>query len=271
MDKFKKAKLLKIKSKHRILSHLEGIHKTFIFGEEDDLKNIREYTYGDDIRNINWIITARERKPFVVEREEIKCQNVKVVLFVDQEFLFKNKLERLIEVFSLIGYSVLYQKDRLEVFIVSNGLQKYFKHRNSHLVVDEAVDFLLSMDLKNLKIKPKDSLNFISKGKRSLVILVGDFVFSIDLSPLLHKHKLYLIRIRDKEEEYPDIYRGYQLRSFDEKRKIPYLKKDMIKRYTANLKEIDEKLNSFLTAHRIPNTKIYTEEDPLIKLKKLFS
>ncbi len=265
-----RARLITIKAKHRVLSHLEGLHKTFVFGEEDDLKNIREYTYGDDIRKISWIITARERKPFVIEREEVKSQNIKISLLLDQEFLFKNKLEKAIEIYSLLGYAAIFQRDKLETFIITDTLEKFFKHKNSPVSVEEATHYISGLNLKNKTFKP-EVLKILSRGKRSLLVLIGDFVYPVDLFSLSLKHKIFIIVVRDRDEENPSPYKGYQLKSFDEKKKIPYLRKEMVNMYIENLKKIDRKLSQFLSNKKIPHIKIYTDEDPLPKLKKLFS
>ncbi len=269
MDIKEKARFLTIRSKERILNYLEGIHKTFVFGEEDDLKNIREYTYGDDIRKINWIITARERKPYVVEREELKSQNIRIAIFLDQEFLFKDKLEKLIEVYSLLSYATLLKKDKLEIFILTDRLEKHIKVK-SIFQIEEISEYIVSINIKTKKFTDK-VLESLFYGKRSFTILIGDFIYKLNLLPVSYRHKLAVIILRDPDEEDPVKYVSYQLKSFDEKRKIPFLRKDMAVFYKKNLKSMDKDLKEFLINRRIPFTKIYTYEDPLIKLKKLFS
>ncbi|WP_457638721.1 DUF58 domain-containing protein [Persephonella sp.] len=266
-----KSRLITIKIRQKVLSILEGQHQVLKFGEEDDLKNIREYTYGDNVKRINWIITAKERRPYVVEREEIKSQNIVVCIFIDQEFLFKNKLEKLIEVYSIIGYSALYQKDKLHTYVFSEGLEKYFKHRNSLSLIDDAVSFISSIPLRKKQLDIKNFSKMIKSSKRSLVILIGDFFYPADLVELASKHKLKVIKIRDREEENPERYTGYHLKSFDGKRKIPYLVKPMVKNYTENLKKIDEKLRQQTVLKKIPVKTVYTDEDPFVKLRLLFS
>ncbi|NPA53943.1 MAG: DUF58 domain-containing protein [Aquificae bacterium] len=269
MDLKEKAKLISINSREKVLNYLEGIHKTFVFGEEDDLKNIREYTYGDDIRKINWIITARERKPYIVEREEIKSQNIRLILLLDQEFLFKNKLEKLIETFSLLGYAALFKQDKLEVYILTDKVEKSFKVKNIHQI-EQISEFIASLNLKEKKFSPKTAEK-IAYGRRSFTIFIGDFIYEINLLPISYQHKLAVLIIRDLEEENPQNYVSYQLRSFDERRKIPFLRKDMVDVYKKNLLRLDTKLKTFLVNKKIPYTKIYTHQDPFEKLKRLFS
>ncbi|WP_457641738.1 DUF58 domain-containing protein [Persephonella sp.] len=267
----KKARLISIKAKHRALSLTEGLHKTFILGEEDDLKSIREYTYGDDIRKISWIITAKEKKPYVVEREELRSQNIIIVLLLDQDMLFKNKLEKVAEIYGLLGYSILYQKDKLNTYIITEKVEYFMKHKNTPLIVENSIEKIMNLDLEKTTLNPSKLTEIILRHKRSLVILIGDFFYSVNLLQISKKHKLAIIKVRDREEENPEKYEKFQLKSFDRKKKIPYLRKDMIKTYKKNLRDIDENLRIFISNKRIPHTKIYTDEDPYIKLKIMFS
>ncbi|WP_457644284.1 DUF58 domain-containing protein [Persephonella sp.] len=266
-----KGRLITIKAKHRALSLTEGLHKTFTIGEEDDLKSIREYTYGDDIRKISWIITAKERKPHVVEREELRSQNVIVVLLLDQDMLFKNKLEKVAEIYALIGFSVLYQKDKLNTYILSDKVEYFMKHKNTPVIVEDTVDKIMSLKLRKSILDLSKLPQILLKHRRSHVILIGDFCYPVDLLHISKKHRLAIIKVRDREEENPAKYEKYQLKSFDGKRKIPFLRKDMITTYIKNLHSIDSELRLFMFNRRIPHTTIYTDEDPYIKLKIMFS
>ncbi|SNZ02979.1 Protein of unknown function DUF58 [Persephonella hydrogeniphila] len=266
-----KKRIITIKIRQKVLSFFEGQHRALKFGEEDDLKNIREYTYGDNVKRINWIITAKEKKPYIVEREERKSQNIIVVLLLDQEMLYENKIDKLVEVYSIIGFSALYQKDKLYTYILTDRVETFIKHRNSFSLIDDAVDEILNLELKNKKLNLKELERYLLKHKRSYVILIGDFVYPVDLTKISGKHKIAIIKIRDRTEENPEKFTGYQLKSFDEKRKIPYLIKPMVNTYRKNLKEIDEKLRQFTVLKRIPVKTIYTDEDPFLKLRLMFS
>ncbi len=266
-----KSRLISIKVKQKVLSSVEGLHKALIFGEEDDLKNIREYTYGDNVKRINWIITAKERKPYVVEREELKSQNIIAVLLLDQEVLFKNKLDKISEIFAILGYSALYQKDKFHTYIITDKVEKYFSHRNHPQQITNIMDFIYSLNLKDKKLKTEILERILSRHKRSLVVLIGDFVYPVNLIKITSKHKLAVICVRDREEENPSKYTGYQLKSFDGKRKIPLLISPMVKTYRQNLEELDTNLKRQIALKRIPFKKIFTDEDPYIKLKAMFS
>ncbi|NPA13376.1 MAG: DUF58 domain-containing protein [Aquificae bacterium] len=266
-----KSRLIAIKIRQKVLSILEGRHKILKFGEEDDLKGIREYTYGDPIKKISWIISAKYRKPFVVERDLLKSQNIIICLLLDQEFLFGKKLDKLAEVYSLIAFSGLYQKDKLFTYIFTDTLERRFNHRGVLTTVEDVLRYIYSMELKNKRLNPVEIEGAVLRHKPSLVILIGDFFYKLNLYKLATKHKVAILKIREKDEENPTPYTGYQLISFDEKERIPNLVKPMVVNYKKNLEDIDTHLKKFTTLKKIPVETIYTYEDPLIKLKKVFS
>ncbi len=266
-----KTRLITIKIRQKVLSFYEGIHRALKFGEEDDLKNIREYTYGDNVKRINWIITAKEKKPFVIEREERKNQNIIIVLLLDQEMLYGKKLQKLYEIYSILGFSALYQKDKLNTYIFTDKMEKFFKHRNAFTVVEDVLKFVDAISLKDKKLQTNQIEKYLLRHKRSIVILVGDFVYPIDISLISSRHKLFIIKVREKDEEDPKKYTGYQLKSFDLKRKIPFLIKPMVKSYIKNLRNLDENLRQQAVLKRVPVKTIYTHEDPFIKLRMMFS
>ncbi len=269
MDLQEKARLINIKSKIRILSFLEGGNRIFSTGDNDDIKNIREYSYGDDIRKINWIITARERKPYIVEREQLKNKNIKIIILLDKNFLFKTKLEKLIEVYSLLSYASLFQRDKLSLAVLTDRVEVDTKIKN---VKDtEKTANLLSSTEINKKVLDIEKLNLVLPEQRSILILIGDFIYKLELTPKILKHHLFFIKIRDKDEENPAIYINRQLRSFDNRRKIPVLARDIVKEYIKNLKDIDVHNEKIALKYKIHRKKIYTYEDPLFKLVELFS
>ena len=266
-----KTRLITIKIRQKVLSFYEGLHKALKFGEEDDLKNIREYTYGDNVKRINWIITAKEKKPFVIEREERKNQNIIVVLLLDQEMLYGSKLQKLYEIFSILGFSALYQKDRLNTYIFTDRMEKFFQHRNTFSAVEDVLKFVDTIPLKDKRLKIDQIDKYLLRHKRSIVILIGDFVYPVNISRISSRHKLFIIKVREKDEEDPKKYTGYQLKSFDLKRRIPFLIKPMVRNYIKNLNSIDENLRQQAVLKRVPVKTIYTNEDLFLKLRMMFS
>jgi len=111
----------KVKFKKLILS------KSLVkFYESDDFKELRDYIPGEDIRNIHWISSAKHQKLLSIEKENLKNQKIAIILLLDKNMLFKNKLAIVKEIFYILAISAIFYKQKLEVFVISDKI-KYFK------------------------------------------------------------------------------------------------------------------------------------------------
>lgn len=106
--------------------------------------------------------------------------------------------------------------------------------------------------------------------RRSLIFIVGDFYGDIDLS-LLNKHELFAVLVRDRFEEEPKLFGEMDLIDPNSMQSETFmLSPKIIKAYQSSLREHDEKLYGHFAQHRIKHTKIYTDEEPFMKLSTLF-
>lgn len=126
------------------------------------------------------------------------------------------------EIYALIGFSVLYQKDKLNTYILTDSVDYYMKHKNTPVIVEDAVERIMSLKLKKKTLDLSILPQVLLKHKRSYVILIGDFCYPVDLLHISRKHRIAIIKVRDREEENPEKYEKYQLKSFDGKRRIPF-------------------------------------------------
>jgi len=104
----------KIKIKNKILS------KSLIkFYEGDDFKELRDYISGEDVRNIHWLSSAKHQKLLSIEKEQLKNQKIALILLLDKNMLFEDKLDILLETFEILAFSGLFYKQKVEVFVVT--------------------------------------------------------------------------------------------------------------------------------------------------------
>ena len=106
--------------------------------------------------------------------------------------------------------------------------------------------------------------------KKSLIFIVGDFYGDIDLS-LLNKHEVFAVMVRDRFEEAPKLSGEMEL--IDPNTMEPQefmLSPKLIKAYQKELERHDTELMAHFDQHRIKHTKIYTDEEPFVKLSNLF-
>ncbi len=238
----------KVKFKKLILS------KSLIkFYEGEDFKELRDYIPGEDIRNIHWISSAKHRKLLSIEREHLKNQKIALILLVDKDMLFEDKLEIVKEIFYILSVSALFYKQKLSVYVVSDEV-KMFMPKN-YKDIEKIIEYIYSLDLKKVKLK-----DFYLKQKDSLAVYVGDFFYKIRLNP---KNKNILLFVRKKVEENPKKLLFNSLISIDKAKKT-YLDMDNLKHYISLLQKNDR----FYKKEK--SRKIYSKENLIAILKETF-
>ena len=107
-------KALQLKARHQVYSLLSGHNLSKLHGEGYDFAELREYQIGDDIRKINWMISAKLGKPYIKELHANRELSVVVATFMDSSMYFglgNAKQEKLTEVATLLSYATLQQND----------------------------------------------------------------------------------------------------------------------------------------------------------------
>jgi uncharacterized protein (DUF58 family) len=155
---------------------------------------------GEDSRKIDWKSTAKTGEPHVKLFFEEREVNVALVALMSGSLLFRDKKETLFEVCSLLGYGSLKMQNRLTPVMLDEKVTLYPTSKKLHSIehfikeLDKVELYKKSVDLKNLNLKQK-----------SLVILVGDFLGEFDLSLLANRHEVFVVIIRERFEENPEV------------------------------------------------------------------
>ncbi len=275
-------KTLQLKARHQVYTLLSGHNLSKLHGEGYDFSELREYQMGDDIRKINWTITAKLGKPYIKELHANRELSVVVAALMDGSLYFgsKNsnmvnaKQTKLTEVTTLLGYAaqqnadlftgISYEQDHTNVTPPTKQLyhiEQFSKTLFEASVLGTKVDYNTSIqDLFRRVHKP------------SLIFVIGDFLEEIDLSLPAQKHEVIAIIIRDREEESPKKLGEVTLRSPQDKSKMDtYFGKRSIEKYLAKLQENDEKLIEHFSRYDIRYVKIFTDDEVVGKLVSLFS
>ena len=267
----KKTSLL-IKTYKNLFLDRTGSHLSkYSSGSGLDFKDLREYTSGDDIRHINWKVTARARKPIVNEFYENKQISVIVVLLNNGSLYFgsvKQKIDIAKEIFLLLNISAVYNQDKTESIILSSFIEKEYS-------LNKKILNLLEVDLKNINCLNKtidyELLNnyLLSQKRKSVVFLIGDFFDEIDLKLIAKKHELNLIIIRDKFEEEPALLGEFNLIDTNSLNSNEFfLDQEILDLYKEELQKQDFKLFNYLYKNGIKYKKIYTIDNIFTKLRE---
>ncbi len=169
---------------NKVETVLQGNYKSILYGHGLDFKEIREYTEKDDIRNIDWNVTARTGKPFVKTYQEEKELIIWIVIDLSPSMLFGskelNKKEIAIQFASIIAYLAFKNGDKVGAIILNKNNNKIISPTRGLKHVYRIVqEFLSYYDITNFELDTA-SLNKINKvlGKKKQIFFISDFIFN---------------------------------------------------------------------------------------------
>jgi len=192
-----------------------GEYQSVFKGRGMEFEEVREYQPGDDIRSIDWNVTARMNTPYVKKFIEERELTVMILLDVSGSFYFSsvNKLKRRLsaEVASILAFSAMRNKDKVGLVLFTDQIEKFLppkKGLNYGLrIIREALYFQPSSQRTNIS-RALDFLNKVCK-RKAVVFIISDFYsedFEHTLSLTNKHHDLIAVTITDPRElELPSL------------------------------------------------------------------
>jgi len=263
-----------IKTRRNIFGQNTGSNDSIFSGSGLDFKELREYSRGDDVRRINWKITAKAQQPYINLFNEERELNILVAFMVSGTIYFgtkRFKQEVMGEILALLSYSTLKNDDRLTTLLFSDKEEFLMPPTKKMGSLNISLHEALSIDPLEKEVDFNKFVAYVNERikRRSLIFIVSDFYGDVDLS-LLNRHEVYAVMVRDRFEEAPQLFGEIDLVdpvSMDEEEFM--MNKTVIQTYADAIREHDEKLLEHFEQNRIAHTKIYTDEAPFQKLSLL--
>ncbi|MFA5331847.1 MAG: DUF58 domain-containing protein [Methanoregula sp.] len=258
-----------------------GLHHSVFKGQGVEFSEIREYVPGDDIRSIDWKVTARYNHPFIKEFTEERDQTFYFVVDISGSAGFGSdttKQRKILEVTASLAFAAVKNNDRIGLVLFSDRVEKYIpaKRGRKHLagMFNVMIDHKAASQKTDLGMAVKFLANILSR--RSSVIILSDFAspdFFLPLRILRRRHEVLAIRITDPRElELPDI--GLiELEDPESGEQVLVDTSDPVfrQRYGELVTESDEKMHADFARNRIREVAILTDEPYEIPLKRFFS
>lgn len=212
---FKKVKNVEIRTKGLVNDLFGGKYQSIFKGQGMTFSEVREYSAGDDIRMIDWNVTARNNGPFVKILEEER--ELTVYLLVDisasGDFGSINRLKSDIisEVAAILSFSAIKNKDKVGLLLFTDEVEKFIPPEKSRSHVLRVIREIIFHKPISFKTDISKALNFLMQvsKRRSIVFVISDFIdkgFWKPLKIINKKHDLIGIKISDPAElNFPDI------------------------------------------------------------------
>jgi len=278
----KKVRKIEIKTRGLSSQIFSGEYHSAFKGRGMAFSEVREYTPGDDVRTIDWNVTARFNSPFVKVFEEERELSVVLLVDVSASGLFGTrkqlKQDLITELCAVVAFSAAQNNDKIGVIFFSDKIEKFIppKKGKSHVlrIIRELIEFKPENKATNLEVALKYLTNVIKK--RSIVFLVSDFYASFNYQDALKiankKHDLVALRISDATEtELPNI--GLIKLKDNETGQIMWVdssNENFRKQFAKNKTKFEGDLKEVFTKSGVDATKINTHENYIMPLMNLF-
>lgn len=265
-----------VRARRQVFSEMVGNNPSIFQGEGYDFIELREYMPGDDIRHIDWNITAKMQKPFIKIFREERELSVVVVSVLNGSVHFGSKRfkqEAIAEVAALLGFSTLKNGDLLSSYIFTDEMVSHAKPSKKLSSVQKSVEEILSFDAINKKVDFKFIADTLFKRlkRKSLILIIGDYFEIPDFRLLARKHEVLSVIVRDHLEENPPEM-GFA--SLIDPQSGTVLEGDFnassVRAYSQKVAAHDHRLFERLRRDGIRFTKVYTDSIAGVKLRRLF-
>ena len=269
-------KALQLKARHQVYTFLNGHHLSKLYAQGYDFAQLREYQQGDDIRKINWTISAKLQKPYIKELHTNRELSVVVASLMDGSLYFgktNKKQQKLTEIATLLAYATQQNNDLFTGITFTQNATNITPPTKQLYQLNEFSNYLYNIPLLETKLSQQKALHqlFIQLHKPSLLFILSDFLEEIDLSILAQKHEVILIIIRDEEEEkLPKLGETILQNPHNGTHLETYISSTTIHAYHTQLKMQDEALFNACQKNKIRVIKIKTNEEAITQLIKLF-
>lgn len=211
-------KVRKIEIKTRSLSHniFAGQYHSAFKGRGMSFSEVREYQYGDDVRDIDWNVTARFNKPFVKVFEEERELTVMLLIDVSQSLDFgtikQTKRDMLTEIAATLAFAAIQNNDKIGVIFFSDVVEKFIPPQKGRKHILYIIRELLNFEPKSSKTDIKVPLEYLTNAlkKRCTAFVISDFIaksnFKNALTIANRKHDMVAIQVYDRRlVELPKI------------------------------------------------------------------
>ncbi|RNI27477.1 DUF58 domain-containing protein [Rufibacter immobilis] len=280
-DLVRKLRKYEIQIRKAIDAQMQGDFKSVFKSSGLEFDDVRAYQYGDDVRAIDWNVTAKGHGTFVKTYREEKEQNVFLLLDVSGSHALgapgAQKMDIGKEIGGILALSALKQGSQLGMICFSDGKERYLKPGKGNEHAYSLIKTLAQLQPQSLKTNIgagiKLCLNVVKR--KSIIILISDFIdlnYERELVMLAKKHDLIVLQLMDKREiDFPRL--GIVPLLDKETGKTIWINtssKDFRQKYLLPYAQNQERLSKICRQYQADFLPIYVEQDYVPQLVNLF-
>ena len=211
----KKVKKIEIKTRN-LTNHLfSGEYQSAFKGRGMSFSEVRDYSFGDDIRSIDWNVTARTGNPHIKIFEEERELTVILLIDVSRSTLFgahnEYKKDLIAELSAVISFSAITNNDKVGAIFFAENIVKYLPPKKGKQSILRIIREVLDLEPEGKTTNHKEALNFLNQvqKKKAIVFVLSDFMvedYELPLRIAARRHDLIGLHIFDHAEyELPNV------------------------------------------------------------------
>lgn len=282
-DLLKKVRQIEIKTRGLSNNIFAGQYHSAFKGRGMAFSEVREYQFGDDIRDIDWNVTARFNHPYVKVYEEERELTVMLLIDVSGSLDFGTvkqfKKELVTEIAATLAFSAIQNNDKIGVIFFSDKIEKFIppKKGRKHIlyIIRELLDFRAESRMTNVSLALEYLTNVMKH--RCTAFLLSDFIvkdsFKNPLSIANRKHDIVAIQVYDRRmEELPPVgLLKVRDAETNEERWIDTSSRIVRRMHNESWMKRREQLNDIFTKSNVDNVSVRTDQDYVKALMALFA
>ncbi|WP_300728301.1 DUF58 domain-containing protein [uncultured Bacteroides sp.] len=279
----KRVRQIEIKTRGLSSNIFAGQYHSAFKGRGMAFSEVREYQYGDDVRDIDWNVTARFDKPFVKVFEEERELTVMLLVDVSNSLDFgtvkQTKREMLTEIAATLAFSAIQNNDKIGVIFFSDRIEKFIppKKGRKHIlfIIRELLDFQAESTRTDVQCAIEYLTNVIKK--RCTAFILSDFIDTKDFKNALtianRKHDVVAVQVYDRRlEDLPDVgLMKVRDAETGHEQWIDTSSKALRNAHHAWWVSCQEKLNDTFTHCNVDSVSVRTDQDYVKALLNLFA
>ena len=215
-DLLKRVRRIEIKTKRLSEQLFSGEYHSSFKGQGMAFDEVRRYQFGDDVRDIDWNVTARYNEPYIKVFEEERERTLMLGVDVSGSQLFgtrnQSKRELLTEISATLAFSAIQNNDKVGLLLFSSQVEHYIPPKKGRSHVLRLISALLDYRARDTRTHIGQALQFLSnvQKRRTIAFLLSDFddpaPYERSLKIAARKHELIGVRVYDaRERELPNL------------------------------------------------------------------
>ena len=212
----KKVRKIEIKARGLSSNIFAGQYHSAFKGRGMAFSEVREYQFGDDVRDIDWNVTARFHRPYVKVFEEERELTVMLLIYVSGSLDFgtqkQMKRDMVTEIAATIAFSAIQNNDKIGVVFFSDKIEKYIPPKKGRKHILYIIREMLDFHPESKRTDVKQAVEFLSsvQKRRTTAFILSDFYARNDFQQSLQianrKHDVVAIQVYDQRaRELPDV------------------------------------------------------------------